>query len=276
MSVVRIAHLSDSHFGTILDGVEQALTAKLHELKPDFVLLSGDITQRARRPQFEAAKRFKDGLAPIPSFAIPGNHDIPLYNVFGRLLQPYRGFHKYFQSKHETDFALKKVRVLGLNSTSRWRLVQGSLNLPRIESRVLNDWTESQVRLVSVHHPLDCAKRIDDKNLMTNREEVFGLFERAEIDMVLSGHVHDPYVGLSTARYPNHRRAMILSVAGTCTSSRTRKGAPNSFHWIEVETETEKRISITRFDMDDQNHFNPRLDCLSRFIRDPETGWRPV
>lgn len=270
MSTVRLVHLSDPHFGTVLPEVEKSLVDAVHTAKPQLVLLSGDITQRARRSQFEAARRFKEKLRPLPTLAIPGNHDIPLYNVFGRLYAPYAGFHRHFQSKRETDILVEGVRVVGLNSTSRWRHVQGSLNLERIRGPLLADWKTANVRIVAVHHPLDCAKRVDDKNLLRGREAVFQLFESASIDLVLSGHVHDPFVTLSDARYPASKRSMILSVAGTCLSWRTRKGAPNSFNLIDIETGTTPRIFLTRMDIEGGT-FRPK--DVASFVRLPGGGW---
>ncbi len=273
MSRIRIAHLSDPHFGTVVPAVQHALVSSLHALKPDLVLVSGDITQRARRHQFVAARAFKESLLPIPAFGIPGNHDIPLFNVAGRLLSPYHGFHAHFQSRREKSLRVGDVRVVGLNSTSRWRHVQGSLNLDRIRPRLFDDWATTKVRIVAVHHPLDCAKRVDDKNLIRGREKVFELFERAEIDLVLSGHVHDPFVTLSDARYPASKRSMILSVAGTCLSTRTRKDAPNSFHLLEVETEGNPSMAITRMDWDG-SAFQPRPEAAQSFERKPLLGWQ--
>lgn len=273
MSTIRIAHLSDPHFGTVLEPVRHGLLESLRALKLDLCLISGDITQRATAAQFKAARTFKDELQPVPVFAIPGNHDIPLFNVFGRLFNPYDGFHTYFQDKAENTTTLGHVNVVGLNSTSRWRHIQGSLNVERVREPLLSGRHHASVRIVAIHHPLDCAKRVDDKNLLVDRETVFGLFEDAAIDLVISGHVHDPFVTLSHARYPASRRSMILSVAGTCLSWRTRKGAPNSFNLIEVEAGDQPRIKISRQDMGPDGLFHVRDDCVASFVRPQGSGW---
>jgi 3',5'-cyclic AMP phosphodiesterase CpdA len=272
MTCVRIAHLSDPHFGTVAPEVQAALLARLAELRLDLVLISGDITQRARRAQFRAARAFKEALQPVPAFAVPGNHDIPLINLPARLLRPYGGFHRYLQSTREAVIQVGGVRVFGLNSTSRWRHIQGRLDVERVRPALMRP-DRSTVRIACVHHPLDCAKRVDDKNLLVDREPVFALFEAAAIDLVLSGHVHDPFVTLSDARYPASRRAMILSVAGTCLSHRTRKGAPNSFNYIEVAAAERPRITLARNDIAPDGRFRTRDDCVDVFERD-EAGWR--
>lgn len=256
MSTLRIAHLSDPHFGTVLPEVEERLIATLRSLKPDLVLVSGDITQRARRAQFQAAAAFRKKMAPFPFFAVPGNHDIPLFNLFARLFYPYRGFHRYFQAARETDFRIGDVRVIGLNSTSRWRHVQGSLDLARIKEEFLSNWDTSKIRVAMVHHPIECAKDIDDKNRLRGKDETLALFKEAQIDLVLSGHVHDPYIQVEGS--------LVLSVAGTCLSWRIRKGAPNSFNWIEIQADP-KRIKITRMDSTPDGLYLPRADFTREF-----------
>lgn len=263
MSVLTIAHLSDPHFGTVEEKVYSALLASLRGLGPDLVLVSGDITQRARRRQFEAARRFKEALAPTPFFAVPGNHDIPLFNLVGRMFRPYFGYHRYFLPQREKDIRLGSVRVIGLNSTSRWRHVQGKLDIERVRKTFFDGWDDSQVRVAMVHHPIDCAKTIDDKNRIRGREEVTNLFQEAKIDLVLSGHVHDPFVAIE--------KGMILCVAGTCLSWRTRLGAPNTFNLIKVET-SPQRVEIQRFDIDPAFRFQPRADWVKRFTRS-STEW---
>ena len=84
-----LLQISDPHFGTEQAPVVDALLTLAHAQRPDLVVLSGDITQRARRAQFAAARRFVERLAPSALLAIPGNHDIPLFNPVARLLWPY-------------------------------------------------------------------------------------------------------------------------------------------------------------------------------------------
>ena len=243
MRRVRIAHLSDPHFGTVHPHVQAALVESLGEIKPDLVLMSGDITQRARRWQFQAAKRFRDSIHPIPFFAVPGNHDIPLFNLLGRLFNPYYGFHRYFQDRRETQLRVGEVRVLGLNSTSRWRHIQGKLDLDRIRDALLNSWGDAKIRIVMVHHPLSCKKPEDNlENLLRGREETRELFVEAKVDLVLSGHVHDPWVTTESG--------IVFSTAGTCLSWRTRLDAPNSYHCIDIDTSS-REITIERRDLVD-------------------------
>jgi 3',5'-cyclic AMP phosphodiesterase CpdA len=242
--------------------VQLSLAATLCDLAPSLVLLSGDITQRARSGQFRAAHEFVTGLHPIPCFAVPGNHDIPLFNLAGRLLHPYHGFQRYFQTRRETELRLGDVRVLAFNSTSRWRHVQGSVDVARVAPAV-QAIGEEKFRIVMLHHPLECAKAVDDGNRVVNREALYGLFETARVDLILSGHVHDPHIAVSRGR--------VISVAGTCLSWRTRKGAPNSFNLLEIEDGT--RLTITRYDYDGEQAFRPVEGWRRRFVRNASHTW---
>jgi len=271
--MMRIAQLSDPHFGTILPGVREGLLATLKELNPDLILLTGDITQRARRKQFIEAHEFADACKPSPLICVPGNHDIPLLNIWGRVFDPYRGFRKYFKYYQEKDYQLGDVLITGLNSTSRWRHIQGAFNISRIDKR-LQTKSITTIHIAAFHHPVDCAKPQDEKNLLVNRNETLQLFEKHNIDLVIGGHIHDPYVGLSNTRYPSIQRRMILAVAGTCLSWRTRAGAPNSFNFIEVETKSTPQISITRYDQKTDLKFAPLLTY--KFERIEQGSWKPV
>lgn len=271
---VRIIHLSDAHFGTILPGVEEGLLATVHSLNPSLVLLTGDITQRARASQFKAAKAFVAKLKPYPCIAVPGNHDIPLFGWGVRFFNPYGQFRKLFKELLEKDYVSHGVRVTGLNSTSRWRHVQGDFNIPRIEKRLEKTYENVKVRIAAFHHPMDCAKGVDEKNLLRGRDETIRVLDHSEVDLVVGGHIHDPYVALSGVRYPSVERQMILAVAGTCMSWRTRKGAPNSFNLIDVETECVggPRIEIVRYDMRDNKIFTPEMH--HSFQRADAGGWK--
>lgn len=271
MSRLRIVQLSDSHFGTVLPGVKEGLLDSLHELKPDLILFTGDITQRARAKQFKQAHDFVEQLKPIPAICVPGNHDIPLWNIFVRLFDPYRGFRKYFKYRLEKDYMQGDIVITGLNSTSRWRHVQGSLNLKRVEKRLRDKLLPSKVHIVAFHHPMDCIKPQDEKNLLTNHKQTIEVMSRNGVDLILGGHIHDPYATLSGVRYPEVERNIILGVAGTCLSWRTRKGAPNSFNMIEVDTLAEPKLTITRYDQQEDKLFAEK--SVHKFKRNLENGW---
>lgn len=272
MSRLRIAHLSDPHFGTIKPGVREGLLESLKELKPDLILITGDITQRARAKQFKEAKEFVHQLSPVPVIAVPGNHDIPMYNFVMRFFNPYYGFKKLFKDQLEKDFVYGDVVVKGLNSTSWWRHIQGSFNLRRLDRRLREHKVQAKVHIAAFHHPLDCAKPQDQKNLLRKRNQTIELLAHHQIDLIIGGHIHDPYVNLSTQRYPEVKRSMVIGVAGTCLSWRTRPGAPNSFNLIDIETlHAFPRISFSRYDQRKDLRFT--VENVKTFTRKSDLGW---
>lgn len=271
MSLLRVAHLSDPHFGTIRMGVGEGLLNILREVQPALILLTGDITQRARVDQFKAAKYFIDQIGAAAVIAVPGNHDISLGNIYERIFHPYKGYENIFKQKLDQNIVLKDLCITCLNSTSRWRHIQGDFQHSYLEQQFQENYSHCKVRIVAFHHPMDCAKHIDDKNLLKGRNDAIALFDRHNVDMVVGGHIHDPYVNLSSARYPHIQRKIILSVAGTCLSSRTRSGAPNSFNLIDINTDLIPKITLTRFDMDSTFHFMQKE--IYNFSRDSTSSW---
>jgi 3',5'-cyclic AMP phosphodiesterase CpdA len=271
MSLLRVAHLSDPHFGTIRMGVGEGLLNILREVQPALILLTGDITQRARVDQFKAAKYFIDQIGSAAVIAVPGNHDISLENIYERIFHPYKGYENIFKQKLDQNIVLKDLCITCLNSTSRWRHIQGDFQHSYLEKQFQENYSHCKVRIVAFHHPMDCAKHIDDKNLLKGRNDAIALFDRHNVDMVVGGHIHDPYVNLSSARYPHIQRKIILSVAGTCLSSRTRSGAPNSFNLIDINTDLIPKITLTRFDMDSTFHFMQKE--IYDFSRDSTLSW---
>lgn len=247
---IKIAHISDSHFGTEVGEVVEALKRSLHQRKPDLVVFSGDITQRARASQFKAAKKFIDDLSPLKTLIVPGNHDIPLFDIFTRILFPYRNFKKYIHSKVESHLRLNESVIVALNSTSWKRHIQGWLCPKRARKKILSSAGDSRFKVVFFHHPLICSKEIDEKNLLKNQNEIVQVLADSRVDIVLGGHIHDPHVALTSGGF-------IAAVAGTCTSHRIRKGAPNSFNWIEFSTSKDQidHLSVRRMDFSISGQF---------------------
>lgn len=220
-----LLHLSDPHFGTELAPVVEALVDFTRSLRPDLVVLSGDITQRARRSQFVAARRFVDRLA-RPCLAVPGNHDIALFDPVARLLRPYaahlQAFGPRLEPVHDGDDCL----VLGLNTTRVYRHKNGEVSAQQIDrvAARLQQARAAQLRVVVVHQPVAVLRDEDRPNLLRGHERALRRWAAAGCDLVLGGHIHLPYVvplrGLD--------RALWAVQAGTAVSARVRDGVPNS------------------------------------------------
>jgi len=151
-----LVQISDPHFGTEQPLVVLALLELIQREKPDVAVLSGDITQRARRGEFAEAKRFVDGLDVPRTLVIPGNHDIPLFNPFARLFHPYANFCRAFGEELEPEHDSESLLVVCVNTTRRQRHVDGEVSDAQIEriSARLRQAKAAQLRIVVTHQPV--------------------------------------------------------------------------------------------------------------------------
>lgn len=223
MSVVL--QVSDTHFGTEQPAVLEAVVALAAQLRPDLVVLSGDITQRARPAQFVAAKAFVDRLG-APVLAVPGNHDIALLDLWSRLTQPYARYAAVFGNELELVHETPDLLVMGVNTTRPWRHKHGEVSAEQIErvAQRLRAADRRQLRLVVVHQPLAVIRERDRTNLLRGHQAAARAWSAAGADVVMGGHIHLPYVHALTGLA---RRLWVVQ-AGTAVSSRTRSGVPNS------------------------------------------------
>lgn len=163
-----ILHLSDPHFGTEQAEVKAALISLAHQLQPDFAILSGDITQRARKHQFRRARTFLDALNIPASLVIAGNHDIPLFNLPLRFLKPYANYATYFGETMEPVIESSAFYVIGVKTTRRYRHVNGEVSDQQIDrvSRLLRLAGASRLRVVVTHQPVCVVHQQDKKNAL--------------------------------------------------------------------------------------------------------------
>ncbi len=227
MSVVL--QVSDPHFGTELPPVLEALVLLARQQRPDLVILSGDITQRARRSQFRAARDFTDRLG-APLLAVPGNHDIPLFDLWARLRRPYGHYLDAFGPGLEPVHRSPDLLVLGVNTTRAARHKDGEVSAGQVAraARRLEQARPQQLRVVVVHQPVAVTRPEDEPNLLIGRADALSRWAAAGADLVMGGHIHLPYV----VPLPGLGRPMWAVQAGTAVSSRIREGAPNSVNLV--------------------------------------------
>lgn len=205
-----LAHLSDLHFGRVERGVLEPLCRRVWEVRPDLVVISGDLTQRARAREFREARAFLDKL-PKPQFVVPGNHDIPLYNVFQRFVGPLAGYRRFVADKVEPSFVDEEIAVLGLNTARSFTWKGGAVSeaqLARAEEKLCR-LRADVVKILVTHHPLP----------------ELGRLARCGVDVLVSGHLHATSIGTTVS---------LVVQAGTAASSRTRE-EPNSFNVLRIE-----------------------------------------
>lgn len=251
----RLLHISDTHFGTEQPAVVDALRVLAHECRPQVVVLSGDITQRARSAQFASARAFCDSLAVPQLLALPGNHDIPLYNLAARLLWPYAGYKAAFGDDLEPVLDLPELLVIGVNTTRAARHKDGEVSVRQINRVVhlLQRAQPGQLRVVVTHQPACVMRPEDEPDRLHGGETAVNAWSRAGADLVLGGHIHLPYVSdLCALKIAPQGRTYCLQ-AGTAVSHRVRHGTPNSVnlvHWEPQAAGHGRRCKVERWDYD--------------------------
>jgi 3',5'-cyclic AMP phosphodiesterase CpdA len=234
MSVVL--QISDTHFGTEVPHVVSALLELAQAQKPTLIVLSGDVTQRARRSQFAAAQRFISELtsAERPLLVIPGNHDIPLFNMPARVFRPYQNYERVFGRRLEPDFELERLLVLGVNTTRWFRRKHGEVSdeqIARVTER-LQGARPDQLRIVVTHQPLQVERAIDFNNVVRGHVRAALAWNGAGADIFMGGHIHLPYIRRLGEDVPGLPRETWVVQAGTAVSKRIRENVPNSVNVI--------------------------------------------
>src|SRR6202162_6619839 len=149
-----LAHLSDPHFGRLERATVRALIATVTEARPDIVVISGDLTQRAKEREFQEARQFLDAL-PSPQIVVPGNHDVPLYNVLARALKPLRNYQRYISKELEPYYCDDEIAIVGINTARSLPFKGGRLSSRQVASSCarLESCGEHRTRIIVSHHP---------------------------------------------------------------------------------------------------------------------------
>ena len=243
----RLVHLSDLHFGRDRHELLAPLVQAVNQLAPDVVVISGDLTQRATARQFAAAAAFIRDLS-APVLTIPGNHDLPLYNLFLRIALPWRRYRHWINADLEPKFMDAEIAVVGVNTVNRFVWQQGWFRTHELR-RVCAEFggtTDKRIHIVVVHHPLEHQPE-EHKHLMRNASRGVQALSDCGADVVLSGHLHnwwaDPFAKVEG------RRSAIQVHAGTSLSNRLR-GEVNDFNLLEIEPD---KITVHRHAFSDES-----------------------
>jgi 3',5'-cyclic AMP phosphodiesterase CpdA len=241
------AHISDLHFGRLdartLSGLRDAIIAR----GPDIIVVSGDLTQRARNAQFAAARRFLDSL-PAPRIVVPGNHDVPLYNVLARSLWPLAAYRRHIAADLEPFYCDDEIALLGVNTARSLTFKDGRINRGQVERGCarLDSCGSSVIRIVVTHHPFDVPG--GEGGVVGRASMAMEGFAQCRVDMILSGHLHLSHIGPTPVRYGEVGHIALLVQAGTATSSR-RRAELNSFNLLHINRPL---ITVDRLFWDDQ------------------------
>jgi 3',5'-cyclic AMP phosphodiesterase CpdA len=231
-----VAHVSDFHFGCADRRIAAALVAHLRRLTPDLVAISGDLTQRARASQFREAREYLARM-PSPQIVVPGNHDVPLFNVLARFLYPRRGFFRHITRDRHPYYEDDEIAVMGADTTRSFTIKDGGLHARDVHHLASQLATAggARVRIVVCHHPFDAP--LGHLGRLTwprpDMQAVATLVAKGA-DVFLTGHLHASYTGATTVRYRANGRSAIVVEAGTATSTRVRR-EPNAFNVLRID-----------------------------------------
>ena len=235
---MRLVHISDLHFGAVDPGLPDRLRVSVVEAKPDLVVVSGDLTQRGLRREFEQARAFLDSI-PLPQLVVPGNHDVQgTWRVWERFLWPWRNYQRIIQANLEPVWRTPGMIVMGSNSArpagwyadwSRGRLSRRQmLSLAALGTEAGPD----ELHVLAVHHPPAAPPGGTPRHLIGRLQEFSEAVNLAGIDLVLSGHFHLSYAQALLLKGTLGTRSCVLSSVSTAPSHRL-KGEPNGFHVID-------------------------------------------
>jgi len=258
-----LVHLSDLHFGRVDQALLNPLRALVERIGADVVVISGDLTQRAKEEEFEQARAFLDSL-PGPQVIVPGNHDISLYNVFRRFIKPLSRYKRFITDDLDPVYIDDEIAVVGVNTARSLTIKDGRVSHEQIASMRarLAGLAPDVTRIVVTHHPFDLPESFEKRDLVVRAPLAMEVFAETGVDILMAGHMHASHAGSTAARYQIDEYAALVVQAGTATSTRGR-GEVNSFNVIRVER---LRVEIDRYGWD-VVHGDFSLVSTEKFIR---------
>jgi 3',5'-cyclic AMP phosphodiesterase CpdA len=252
--MARIAHLSDIHFGAHDPYIVAATEAWLLQQQPDLIIISGDFTQRAKVAQFRQASGYLNRLraSGFATLVVPGNHDVPLYDIFRRFRAPLDRYKRYIDNNLSPWFENDEVAVLGVNTARSFTIKDGRIN--RAQIALLQDRFSAvpagKTRILVTHHPLYAMPIGEGGELSEtvgrHRDAVQAVC-KAGVHLALAGHFHRTYAEAALKMVENAGSVLVIQ-AGTATSTRLRNNELQSFNWIHTHRNDEVELQVIVWD----------------------------
>jgi 3',5'-cyclic AMP phosphodiesterase CpdA len=262
-----LVHLSDLHFGTVRQEIVLPLLSLLERVQPDVIAVSGDLTQRARREQFQAAREFLDAMR-FPKIVVPGNHDIPLFNLFARFTKKLERYRHYISEDLTPFHSDAEIAVLGVNTARSATFKGGRVNSQQVaHMRERLGPLDGVIKIVVTHHPFELPAPYPEKALVGRARMAMQQLASSGIDLFLAGHLHIGRSEPTALRFQISEHTPLMIQAGTALSSRIR-GEANSFNVIRIQ---HPNISVSRLTW--RSDLKIFVSTHADYFRHTETGW---